>query len=135
MNKDNDFTNFYQKEVDGYNFEARKDSSHIPVNYAKLILAKYGTDVIYFDRHGFGWMHYWCDLVNGNQAEIIIRLEYFSSCDSEYEPDDFEILERHAFIIEHKNEKGNSFLFDCAKKGIEGISINDDGDKKKYLVI
>lgn len=134
MDQVNVFMDFYQKQVDGYDFTLRQDNSHIPVNYVKLILAKYGTDVIYFSGYENGRMHYWCDLVNGNQAEIRIRLDNISSCQSEYAPDDIEIIDKYAFVVEHRTEKANHFLFDNPKKGVEGISILD-GSAKKYLVI
>ena len=134
MDQVNVFMDLYQNQVDGYDFKLRQDNSQIPVDYVKLILAKYGTDVIYFDRYDNGRMHYWCELVNGNQVEIRIPADHFGFYGSEYGIDYFEILERYAFVIEHKNEEDNSFLFDDAEKGIEGILVLDDS-AKKYLVI
>lgn len=134
MDEVNVFMDFYQNKVNAYNFTLRQDNSHIPVNYVKLVLARYGVDVIYFIRYENGRMHYWCHLVNGNQVEIRIVLDHFGACDSEYATYDFDILERYAFVIEHENEKGNSFLFDDAEKGVEGILIGN-GSAKKYIVI
>ena len=53
------FKKFYQEQVDVYDFSLRKDNSHVPLNYAKLILAKYISGMIQFEHYANGRMVYW----------------------------------------------------------------------------
>lgn len=127
------FKKFYQDEVNAYDFKLRADVSHIPLNYAKLILANSVSGLINFDHYANGKMVYWAELMNGNDVKIEVKFSKADSYQRDYERDDMEVIDKHTIIHEIKGSKKNKFYFDNHSKGIEGKVISED--EKVYFVI
>ena len=127
------FKKFYQDEVNAYDFKLRADVSHIPLNYAKLVLANNVIGLIYLDHYANGKMVYWAELRNGNDVKIEVKFSKAVSYQREYERDDMDVIDKHTIIYEIKGDKKNKFYFDSSTKRVEGKIISED--EKVYFVM